>query len=150
MDESCYTYGWVMSHIWMSHVTQNTYDGSFHTHNGIVDMTLKSTCDMSHSYVWHDSSICVTWLIHMRDITLKKKLPRRQLNKRHVSRFYPCGTHRTSSSPFVPFFVWQRFVFGQHAEPWRGGGLGSRPKKMYGERLGDGVEYHLMRPTPRR
>ena len=30
------------------------------------------------------------------------------------------------------------------------GGLGSRPKKMYGERLGDGVEYHLMSPTPRR
>ena len=26
----------------------------------------------------------------------------------------------------------------------RGGGLGSRPKKMYGERLGDGVEFHLM------
>ena len=33
---------------------------------------------------------------------------------------------------------------------WRGGGLGSRPKKMYGERLGDGVENHLMSPTPRR
>ena len=32
----------------------------------------------------------------------------------------------------------------------RGGGLGSRPKKMYRERLGDGVEYHLMKPTPRR
>ena len=32
----------------------------------------------------------------------------------------------------------------------RGGGLGARPKKMYGERLGDGVEYHLMKPTPRR
>ena len=32
----------------------------------------------------------------------------------------------------------------------RGGGLGSRPKKMYGNRLGDGVEYHLMSPTPRR
>jgi len=32
----------------------------------------------------------------------------------------------------------------------RGGGLGSRPKKMYEERLGDGVEYHLMSPTPRR
>ena len=32
----------------------------------------------------------------------------------------------------------------------RGGGLGSRPKKMYGKRLGDGVEYHLMSPTPRR
>ena len=35
-------------------------------------------------------------------------------------------------------------------ETKRGGGLGSRPKKMYGERLGDGVEYHLMSPTPRR
>ena len=34
--------------------------------------------------------------------------------------------------------------------PGRGGGLGSRPKKMYGESLGDGVEYHLMSPTPRR
>ena len=34
--------------------------------------------------------------------------------------------------------------------PSRGGGLGSRPKKMYGERLGNGVEYHLMSPTPRR
>jgi len=32
----------------------------------------------------------------------------------------------------------------------RGGGRGSRPKKMYGERLGDGVEYHSMKPTPRR
>jgi len=32
----------------------------------------------------------------------------------------------------------------------RGGGLGSRPKKMYGGRLGDGVEYHSMKPTPRR
>jgi len=31
----------------------------------------------------------------------------------------------------------------------RGGGMGSRPIKMYGERLGDGVEYHLMSPTPR-
>jgi len=32
---------------------------------------------------------------------------------------------------------------GRHMK--RGGVLGSRPKKMYGERLGDGVEYHLMK-----
>jgi len=31
---------------------------------------------------------------------------------------------------------------------WRGGRLGSSTKKMYGERLGDGVEYRLMSPTP--
>ena len=30
------------------------------------------------------------------------------------------------------------------------GGWGRDPKKMYGERLGDGVENHLMSPTPRR
>jgi len=40
--------------------------------------------------------------------------------------------------------------FQQRYVMWRGGGLGSRPKKMYWERLGDGVEYHLMSPTPRR
>jgi len=27
------------------------------------------TCDMTHSYVWHDSFICVTGLIHMCDMT---------------------------------------------------------------------------------
>jgi len=26
-------------------------------------------CDMTHSYVWHDSFMCVTWLIHMCDMT---------------------------------------------------------------------------------
>ena len=26
-------------------------------------------CDMTHLYVWHDSFICVTWLIHMCDMT---------------------------------------------------------------------------------
>jgi len=29
-------------------------------------------------------------------------------------------------------------------------GAGVETQKMYGERLGDGVEYHLMSPTPRR
>ena len=40
--------------------------------------------------------------------------------------------------------------YSMSPKPARGGGLGSRPNKMYGERLGDGVEYHLMKPTPRR
>ena len=43
-----------------------------------------------------------------------------------------------------------RIAGGAKGHEVRGGGLGSRPKKMYGERLGDGVEYHLMKPTPRR
>ena len=51
----------------------------------------------------------------------------------------------TVSLPFPLFLSLSRSAFLR-----RGGGLGSRPKKMYGERLGDGVEYHLMSPTPRR
>jgi len=43
-----------------------------------------------------------------------------------------------------------RLADTQSSHTQRGGGLGSRPTKMYGERLGDGVEYHLMKPTPRR
>ena len=30
----------------------------------LIDM-----CDMTHSYVWHDSRICAIWLIHMCDMT---------------------------------------------------------------------------------
>ena len=53
---------------------------------------------------------------------------------------------------------WRYYSYMSHSHesftrsyvPLRDGGLGSRPKKMYGERLGDGVEYHLMSPTPRR
>jgi len=34
------------------------------------------TCDMTHSCVWRDSSICVTWLIHTWDMTLSRTLVR--------------------------------------------------------------------------
>jgi len=44
-----------MSHTSMSHVTH--MNESCHM------------CDMTHSYVWHDSFMCVTWLIHMCDMT---------------------------------------------------------------------------------
>ena len=48
---------------------------------------------------------------------------------------------------WVLALVWRVHLRGRGQ---RGGGLGSRPKKMYWEYLGDGVEYHLMKPTPRR
>ena len=40
--------------------TQNSFKESRHKY---VCM-----CDMTHLYVWHDSFICVTWLIHMCDM----------------------------------------------------------------------------------
>ena len=53
------------------------------------------------------------------------------------------------SIPLNPFFlsIFMLYPFPRRTGG-RGGGLGSRPKKMYGERLGDGVEYHLMSPRP--
>ena len=39
-------------------------------HDSFICVTwLIHMCDITHSYVWHDSFICVTWLIHMCDIT---------------------------------------------------------------------------------
>ena len=76
MDESCYTchtYRRVMSHIWISHVTH--MNKSCHTYGSVTHMnkschTYEFMCDMNHSYmtlsyVWHDSSIRVTWRVDM-------------------------------------------------------------------------------------
>jgi len=43
--ESCYKYGWVVSHICMSHIGMSHVAGV-------------------SRHVWHDSFICVTWLMH--------------------------------------------------------------------------------------
>jgi len=37
----------------------------------MCDITSSCVCDMTHSYVGHDSFVCVTWLIYMCDMTVK-------------------------------------------------------------------------------
>jgi len=89
-------------------------------------------CDVTHPHeswlinIRHDSQ---TWGIHQTHETW--------LIHRHDS--YTWVTRHAS-------YIYDTTC--RHAT--RGGGLGSWPKNMYGERLGDGVEYHLMKPTPRR
>jgi len=42
---------------------------SYVWHDSFICVTwLIHMCDMTHSYVWHDSFICVTWCIHMCDM----------------------------------------------------------------------------------
>jgi len=65
---------------------------------------------------------------------------------RRVSAFHVCDvTHSYLRHDSLPQLC-HSHNFVTHTV----GGLGSRPKKMYGEYWGDGVEYHLMSPTPRR
>ena len=77
-----------------------------------------------------------------------------------VSRMSPCGAHDTHACFHICFhfhcFTLTSYLslsrthclalslFFARVPTTRGGGLGSRPKKMYGERVGDGVEYHSM------
>ena len=58
-------------------------------------------------------------------------------------------THSHNQRARVIMTVCVYIPYNEKDVPTRGGGLGSRLQKMYGERLGDGVEYHLMKPTPR-
>jgi len=86
MNESCHTYEWVMSHIWMSHVTH--MNESCHTYEwrlcvwalvGGYGICVTWMCDMTHSrvtlthvchvtYVWvmsYMNESCHTWMSHV-------------------------------------------------------------------------------------
>jgi len=79
---------------------------------------------------------------HYRVLTTKTIIASHELSPSRTS------VSHTQSHDLYYLHVTNSTIFSPQA--LRGGGLGSRPKKMYGERLRDGVEYHLMSPTPRR
>ena len=113
---------YIYTYIYICIYTQ-TYDlhSSSHAgHTGFANSASSILCLPTCTCVF----ICATWFIQSCDMTYSIV--------RHDS--FKCAT----------------WLILMRANKARGAGLGSRPKKMYGERLGDGVEYHLMSPTPRR
>ena len=70
MNELCHIYEWGMSHVCMIHVTFIRKPATRAKRRRTKLALLRAcTChDMTHSYVWHDSFICVTWLIYMCDM----------------------------------------------------------------------------------
>ena len=59
MNEWYHTYEWVISHIRMSLITLM---------NELADRTtVIHIRDITHPWLWHDSSMIATWLIHTRD-----------------------------------------------------------------------------------
>ena len=112
-----------------------------------------------------------TWLIHIKKKeichVIKRVLSTSSWWNHSCVRFSTSSTIQWQAKKEIEGGTWLRLphmltyslIFGMtHScvrlfsflRETRGGGLGSRPKKMYGERLGDGVEYHSMKPTPRR
>jgi len=85
MTDSCHTCACVMWHVWMSHVIHmnesvtHMYE-SYMWHVSFICYIRRDSFiyvtwlihlrDMTHSYMWHDSSsIYATWLIHMCNMT---------------------------------------------------------------------------------
>jgi len=58
----CFTYECVTRHIHMGGITQSY--GTWHSSSPLSVTWPIQVWDMTHSYVWHDSFICVTWPIH--------------------------------------------------------------------------------------
>ena len=106
-----------------------------------------------HTYIY--MCVCVCVCVCVRACNHKSHQTQRicKKNMSHLMGFM-IGTYYyqillTNPMSRIRVPMSSRMKIGWHRMS-RGGGLGSRPKKMYGERLGDGVEYHLMSPTPRR
>ena len=54
------------SHIWSyKYVTWPIYMCDTTRHDSFMYVTLFDTCDKTHAYIWHDSSVYVTWLSHI-------------------------------------------------------------------------------------
>ena len=129
--------------------------------------------NMTFSHVWHDPSICVHMNSHVSHITTYpasthvRSSPKRKSSSKNTRFpfFHRCipSCMYAMTHPYEwhdSFVLATRLIYvcdlthsclHSHLTcMMRGGGLGWRPRKMYGERFGDGVEYHLMSPTPRR
>ena len=58
-----------------------------------------------------------------------------------------CVRNTQTKKAIENVFLFTGRTLSGDAERW---GAGVETQEMYGERLGDGVEYHSMKPTPRR
>jgi len=62
---------WHDAHTEMSRtlLSQRCHELYYHSNDSFILATSQTSCDMTHTHVWHDSHVCVTWRIHTCDMT---------------------------------------------------------------------------------
>jgi len=125
----------------------------------VNDSCLTRMSHVSREYEWVTSHVNESCLISMSHVSREWVLSHVNAScltpTRHVTSEWVMSHVKESSLTWMSHVSRQcavatTFALQVQQTSARGGGLGSGPKKMYGERLGDGVEHHLMSPTPRR
>ena len=75
MNESCQKYGWVMSHVWLSHVTYT--NESCHTYEWVIShiwMSHATRMNQSyHTHGWVVSHIWMSHAVHMTEVVPQKE-----------------------------------------------------------------------------
>ena len=123
-NESYHTYVWVMSHTWrMWWVWYVSFIG-----DEFICVRIKSP------YVWHDSFLCVTWLILMCDMTHSYVWYVSFISHDHhiwMRRMWRMWD--VSSTCHEDSCDWQDWGLTVEALPPRGGGSAECPKRTRGE-----------------
>ena len=89
------------SHVWLDQfkcVHHHQFLGQYY---GCVCEVTYSDGDMTDSYVWHDSSMCVIWLVHMCDMTHPHMCDLTRLIHIYVTRHESSTCVRHDSSTYV-------------------------------------------------
>jgi len=71
--------------------------------NWLIPARHLSTWDMPHSFAWHDSSLCVTWLVSMWNMTRRAESPHKYPTSRLTWRI---STHHVSMWDMTHSYVW--------------------------------------------
>ena len=102
-SHATHTCKWATSHIPRSRVADAPNCQERQQHNLFIYVTwLVHMCDVTHSYVWHDSCICVTRLIHMCDVTHSYVWRDSRDSIICFRRLvYMCGTHFTLGGSYM-------------------------------------------------
>jgi len=93
------------------------HDTHTHTNNESISSL---TCDMTHSYVWRDSRVRVTWLIHIQGANTHSSPPQRISRcafEREWYESFVCVTWLVYMCDMTHLYVWHDWLICTHRGP---------------------------------